>query len=499
MPALVLCALAVRLPFVLGSDFPLGDGGMVAQIIDDIRAHGLALPAFTSYNGGAIPLCYPPLGFYLAVCPGLPTLVALRWLPLVLSVLVPCAVLLLARIVLDTEAGAFAAGLAAVFLPVPCWFGLQGGGLTRSLGLLSVVLAVAGLMWAGQRPAAHRIVLAGVALAAAGLSHPEATLMAPVLVVALLLAGPLRPTLRTLACVLGVASALVLPWLGLVLWRHGPGPWLAAFHGGEGLSGLGFAVHKIMAWWFTGETGPSPLAVLALLGVPVALLRRKALIVVWLLAPVFLVPRNCRFWSAPAIALLVGLALSVFVFDGLDRAARSHGAATLAKSAVLVVGVIYGLGLAQGWNGRTLLLASVPEEDRETLAWLAGRVRPGERIAAIDCEPSGLSALAEWAPYLARAESLVVPQGREWVGDGRRFAERASSLRQALQGGARNLQTWLQREPTVRWLAVGSLSVGDSRVAGTLVEAAGSGVLRLAHQRAGAAVWRVGSDAATAR
>src|SRR5664280_388639 len=104
--AAVLCALVVRLPFVLAATFPLGDGGLFAQIIDDIRAHGFVLPAFTSFNGGSIPLCYPPLGFYLAALSGFPTLEALRWFPLLLSALVPGAVVLLGRLALRSEVSA---------------------------------------------------------------------------------------------------------------------------------------------------------------------------------------------------------------------------------------------------------------------------------------------------------------------------------------------------------------------------------------------------------
>jgi hypothetical protein len=488
--AVFLCALAVRLPFVLAANFPLGDGGMFAQIVDDIRACGLGLPRFTSYNGGAIPLCYPPLGFYLAALSGLPTIEALRWLPLVLSALVPCSVLLLGRVLLASETGAFAAGLVAGLLPVPYWFGLEGGGLTRSLGLLLMVLAIAALISACEAPSSQRVVLAGIALAASELSHPEASLMTLVLVVAAMLTRPVRARFRISLSILVIALALLLPWTAAVLWRHGLGPWLAALRGGEGLSDLAIALRKIMAWWFTAEPGFPLLGGLALLGVPLALLRRQGFVLVWLLAPVFLVPRNCRFWCAPALALLVGLTLSALVFPGLDRVARSPSIRTLAKTAVLVGIVAYGLVLAQRWNGRVLLLSPVPAEDREALAWLAPLVRPGEQMAAIDCERSGLSGFAEWAPYLAHAESVVVPQGREWVGDGGRFAERAASLREALFNSGRALRAWLHREPGVRWLVVGSRSAGDPRLEQALREAASAGTLRLVYQRSGATVWQ---------
>ena len=63
--AILLTGALVRLAAVLGADFPAGDGGLFATMIEDIRAASFGLPAFTSYNGGDIPFAYPPLGLYL--------------------------------------------------------------------------------------------------------------------------------------------------------------------------------------------------------------------------------------------------------------------------------------------------------------------------------------------------------------------------------------------------------------------------------------------------
>src|SRR3972149_806702 len=68
---LVACAvslgLVVRLQYVLAAaGLPINDGGMFFAMTEDIRRAGYALPEYTSYNGGAIPFAYSPLGFYLA-------------------------------------------------------------------------------------------------------------------------------------------------------------------------------------------------------------------------------------------------------------------------------------------------------------------------------------------------------------------------------------------------------------------------------------------------
>ncbi len=62
----VLLGLAVRLPFVLNTDFPLNDGGLFYTMVRELQANHFRLPLFTSYNGTNIPFAYPPLAFYLA-------------------------------------------------------------------------------------------------------------------------------------------------------------------------------------------------------------------------------------------------------------------------------------------------------------------------------------------------------------------------------------------------------------------------------------------------
>ena len=56
--ALILGSI-VRLIPVLGSDFPINDGGLFAAMIDDLVRHGPSLPRVVDYNGGDIPFAYP--------------------------------------------------------------------------------------------------------------------------------------------------------------------------------------------------------------------------------------------------------------------------------------------------------------------------------------------------------------------------------------------------------------------------------------------------------
>src|SRR5947209_5611673 len=55
----------VRVLPLLGSSFPIGDGGLFFAMVRELRANHFALPHLVSYNGDHFPYAYPPLAFYL--------------------------------------------------------------------------------------------------------------------------------------------------------------------------------------------------------------------------------------------------------------------------------------------------------------------------------------------------------------------------------------------------------------------------------------------------
>ncbi|HNX51986.1 MAG TPA: glycosyltransferase family 39 protein, partial [Thermoanaerobaculaceae bacterium] len=439
----VLTALVVRLPFVLVADFPLGDGGLFAQVIDDLRAAGFALPAFTTFNGGSIPLCYPPLALFLAALSGLPTLQVLLWAPFVLSSLVPGAVSVLGRQILGSEHAGLATGLVAALLPIPYWFGLEGGGLTRSLGLLLMVLAVLALLRMLDMPSIRLALSTGVLLGASALTHPEGALVtAAIAIAAAAFSGKLIATRRACAVAAVAAVATILPWLVVVVSRHGFTPFLSALRAGDGFGSLELAGDRLLSWQLAGEPHLTLFAALALLGMPVAIARGWALPLVWTLLPILLVPRNCRFWAAPGLALLCGAAIMA-VWSTLRPLARSPGHATVAHAVLASCVLAHGIVLSHAWDGRLSLLQPLRREDREACSWLGAHVRPGEAAAVTGVDPDGLDTLAEWAPYLAGVENILVGQGREWLGDMQQVEQHAGHLHDALRTGGGAVSRWL--------------------------------------------------------
>ncbi len=109
----VVMAAVVRLPSVMSADFPLGDGGLFAQMSLDLRANGFSPPPQVSYYGS--PWIYPPLPLYvLAAIPGEPS-DTLRWLPPLLSIVAACTVWLLARDLLGDRFALIAASTYSIF------------------------------------------------------------------------------------------------------------------------------------------------------------------------------------------------------------------------------------------------------------------------------------------------------------------------------------------------------------------------------------------------
>ncbi len=149
-------ALVPRLVALLGSDYPLNDGGLFAVMIEEIRDSGFRLPSTTAYNSAGIPFASPPLALYAAVAvarlTGVAILVLLCWLPLLANLATVVAFCALARSLLRDRWSGLVASLLFPTLPYSIEWLLTGAGLTRSFGVLFVTLgALAGHRLLGSR------------------------------------------------------------------------------------------------------------------------------------------------------------------------------------------------------------------------------------------------------------------------------------------------------------------------------------------------------------
>jgi hypothetical protein len=425
--AALALALAVRLPPVLATAFPLNDGGIFCVMSGELADAHLALPRDTAYNRAGIPFAYPPLGLYVAaalhLATGAPIATLQRALPLLADLLAVPAFFFLARRVLRSEEAAGVAALVFAVLPRSYEWLIMGGGLTRAFGFLFLVLAALSgnrLFVARERRA---VFPTAFALALAVLSHPEMGINSAAWLALLVAAGGIDRWKITRALeTAGLAAVVVAPWVATVAARHG----LAPFLGAAGSSGfwLRGSLARLASPAATGETGLPLVACLALLGGVVALARREFVLPGWVLAAFVLTPRAAPTPATVPFALLAAVALDRVLHPGLESALAGTTPPVPARRARVVYGAVVALVLAAavafsdlGREGEPRrALRSVPPAEREAMAWVAAHTPAASTfVVATTAAVWSLDPVDAWFPALAARASVCTPNGAEWL------------------------------------------------------------------------------------
>lgn len=428
----------LRLLPLLGTDAPVNDGALFLTMARDIRAEGFGLPITTTYNDLAIPFTYPPGGLYLTALLleiGIGANDVLRWLPYVASVAAIPVVYLIGREIFGTWRMATATAAFVVVSTGSYEWLVQGGGVTRAPGFL---LALVGVLFAirAYRTAALTTSLAsGIAVGATGLVHPQAAVFAALSVTLLwpFMAGDRWAGLRRLVLIGGTSIAVVLPWLFIVVPRHGWEPFLsAAGTGGTPLVGI----MSVIASRTSGGRFEI-LGVLTTLGLVVSLLRGFRLPAIWILAIAIVDSRAAQ----PYISVPAALAIAYLLRDVrrvLDRhmARRDPRAPSMwtgrgiaiTLTAVLFLAAVADSALAQR-DPATPLRAVSPGE-REAMSWVSSNTPNEAAFVVLSGRYWAADAAAEWFPVLANRHSVATVQGYEWLGDERfqRQQQRAIAL-----------------------------------------------------------------------
>lgn len=498
-----LLALLVRLPYYIHLPVPLNDGGMFAQIVDEIRANGFRLPSHTNYNFLDLPLSYPPLGFYVAALLGAllnqPSIEVMKWIPLAFNVgAVAVFVALASRIIRDPRAVICASLLFAVLPQAGNWL-LMGGGLTRSPGFFFSLLAMVAAYDTLQRERPIDAVRTGVFVALAGLSHLESgTLVVVVLPLFGLYFTDWRRMIRPAVTTAVVAALMALPWVVWLAANVGFEPLRYASQTG-GAQGIRAAVKTTALGLFLTDRFVG----LAILVVPamIALLRRgRWLLPVWIFVTVYLVARSAYTQVAVPAAILAGISWAA-VWNWACNRTPSGGRM---RWALIPAWGLVVAGLA-GWSAfdkhgeqdrvttlRDDVLCSLTSSDRRAMEWVKTNTPTEGRFLVISerMRPWYMDMVGEWFPYLSQRHSVLTVQGREW-----RPNHEFSWWQYALQGGAR-LPQLRQMD---RWLGQLGMSYDYVFVSGPLMpsraslarQIAASPRFALIHQEGNVWVYRV--------
>lgn len=403
LAVIVVIGGLVRIGPVAGSGFPLGDGGLFASMIGDIRDAAFALPSFTTYNGGDIPFAYPPLALYVGAFLPIDPLTTLQWLPSITA-----AACIIPVYLIGSRMGSSSIGLgaAAFYALAPFgWFWLiQGGGLTRSLALLLALSTIAAAL-------RGRAVAIGVLGGLTALTHPEAAIVAAVAVAAIL---AVERSWRTLVISAAISAVVVAPWIAVVVAQHGWDPLLAA--------GGARSVNPLVAMLSISGGRPGALDLAAAIG----LIALAACGVRWLyaaaIATAVLVSTSVETHFAPLMAAGFGIVA---------------GARDVPRPALAATGLLLLLGAGVSIGNPEPLGA----DDRALMSWIGGETPDAARFAVISDEVWSRADEAEWFPHLTGRVSVVTMQGREWLPNWQELNDERLELAGCQSLGC--IQTWM--------------------------------------------------------
>lgn len=423
----MLVALITRVPYFLNIAVPLNDGGMFAQIVDELRSNGFRLGTHTKYNLLNIPLSYPPLGFYFAAIAGkllgMPTVEVMKGLPLLFNLASIAAFVFLADRILRNRAAVLCSGIFIATVPQAGNWLLMGGGLTRSPGFFFSVMAMIAAYDALHGNRRKDVVLTGVYAALAGLCHLESgTVVGLVLPLFGLYYGPIRKSIPRLFVSAGVAILLALPWVIWLKMNVGFDP----LHNASQTGGATTASHA-MKETLRGQILVDRFAWLSVLTVPGMIwlfYRRNWLLPVWIFAIVFLVSRSAYTQVSVPLAMLLGQTwMDLSEWIGNRTIKQKFRTPYVIASWALLLGILASwAALERHRTGNRLpgmkwdLLSALTPADRHAMEWVRYNTPPDAHFLVISerMDEWYTDMVGEWFPYFAKRRSIFTVQGREW-------------------------------------------------------------------------------------
>lgn len=422
------------IPSIAG--FPVNDGGLFYVMVRAIQENGLRLPPFIQYNGLNIPFAYPPLAFFIgAIISNLfhvDPIEILRWLPAIVLIGTIPAFYGLAEATLDSPFKAGIATLMFAFTPRAIMWQIMGGGLTRSFGLLFLLLALACIYRLFVERDRKYLALSIVFSALVVVTHPEATIQAIGfgLLFWIFKGRNKDGALNAILVGAGTIALTTIWWMPLLL-HFGLTPFLAAAQtGSQSILGLLYPIFTVL----TNEPLMTLIAVLGLIGLATRLAQKDYLLPAAYILPFLVEPRSSPTYAMIPLAMLASIAISDVILPAfsrfenksLDHPLQSH----TAQGFMLFVG-FYLLG-STFYFGTQIAATAVSRSDREAFDWVRANTPIDSHFVILtgDLELFGDST-QEWFPALTDRISLTTIQGKEWL-EGKTLYSTAAGL-QAIQ------------------------------------------------------------------
>lgn len=431
----IILGAFMRFNPTLLAGFPINDGGMFAVMLDELKDNHYLLPAFTAYNYLDIPFVYPPLGFYVGNLAselfGWSTIETLRWMPAFFSSLsIPAFYLLASRLLKGKYQASIATFFFALMPRAYFWF-IMGGGLTRALGQLFMLLALSSLVRLYKENRRVDVLWAGLFCGFTVLSHPEAAIYTVVsgLLFWIILSRN-RAGLVNSLLVAFITLVISAPWWLAIVNTHGIGPLLSGAATGQRT----LAAFHLLFLTFAEEPYVTLITVLGLIGVASCLIRREYLLPLWMAVPFVVAGRSAVNAAAIPLAMLASIGLLDVIFEGLnsahqepDHVAQEESTPLPARERNIFLYVMLYLLFSAYQFGMSLSTATLYPADREAMSWVRKNTPADSRFLLLTGSSSvACDAVLEWFPTLASRHSISTIQGTEWT-QGPNFTEYVKS------------------------------------------------------------------------
>jgi hypothetical protein len=428
---LLLGAYVRFLPaFMVG--FPVTDGGLFFEMVKALQANHYVLPAFVEYNGITIPFAYPPLGFYVT---GLvsdlfhtPLIEAFRWIPAVGSVAFSVVFFPMASAILKSNLKGSLATVFFALLPRSVSWYIMGGGITRVLGYVFLMLILFSAYKLFTTPSKKYLAMTVLFGSGVVLSHPEASLHTVFLCAVLwLFYGRSKEGIKNAALTALGVIVLTAPFFLTVISRHGLQPYMNAAQ--TGFQSMWTWV-AILTGSFADEKFVTLISALALLGLVIAIVRRELLLVVWLFLPAIVDPRSAASISIISWAMLASIGFVDIVIPGLyalnnklqeNPDIELNWSAYFLKSGAIKIaltGLIFYAFFGSVLSDQVYPKVSLTPSDRSAMDWVANNILQQSRFVILTGESEAFGdSVSEWFPVLGKSVSIATIQGYEWMPD----------------------------------------------------------------------------------
>lgn len=424
--ACLVVGFSLRFYYVSGNEFPLNDGGMFYQVIQDVIVHKFHFFPTLTYNFSNIPFAYPPLPFYFAA--GLHSIldidiiVLLKYIPILFSgATIAAAYVLLTVIGIESRQKIIALAFYAVLPSNTVWF-IMGGGLTRAMGLFFALCAstLAIRYLKNKKLSPKTLMLSAILIAVTVLSHLEALVFLVLVVAVWVFVYAFNWQSMRRAVFLALFSmVLVAPWVVAVVNWHGLVPFTTVFFANfrnTGFGPLNELVAILTSFQFTIEGEVKILSALVLIGLVYSLYRK-------LYYPILLLASIALFMNRSALSYLV-LPLCVLTAYALETLRATFTNTTVNQRdirnvniLVFVVMVMYVSSVVSELS-TSWYTSSMGSEEQVTMDWISSNLPEDARFLIVTSRAYiswSVDHEAEWFPAIAKRHAVNTVQGTEWI------------------------------------------------------------------------------------